>query len=330
MSTTRAAILRRAMSLVPTLAYATVDGTTALTMSGAGSATTVVDTANQLPGGYSTLTHKNWFMSRPAMLSGTAGQKAADKVRVISSYAPSTNTWTVGAPNYAITPASTEPYRITKNHPSIWEKALNEALQTECFFLRFNNFTPTSQTQRWYTLGVAPLDAVTDLDRGADIHTIQWHSLVDISGEEDWRDWYNGHRTWEATEVPPGTVIIDFGPSLKPDTTMQMRLVVTRPFAALTDETTTSLVDVEWAAFATLLCMGRQLADMQNPKNEWTMALNNLAVGKFVADRRRAELGRYSRRTVERTTSRAGGAGIGGRAGARGGGVRIGRHGQGL
>lgn len=329
MSTTRAAIFRRAMSLVPQLAFATVDGTTALTMSATGSATTVVDTANQLPVGYSTLTHKNWFMSRPAMLTGTAGQKAADKVRVVTAYAPTTNTWTVGAPNYAITPASTEPYRLTKNHPSIWEKALNEALLTECFFLRFNNFSPTSGTQRLYTLGSAPLDGVTDLDRAADIHNVQWHDETDATGEEDWRDWYNGRRTWEAYEAPAGTILIDLGPRQVFDTTMQVRLVVTRPFPTLTDETTASNVDVEWAAYATLLCMGRQLADLGNPENEWTKVLANLQVGKFVADRRRQELARYSRRTVERTTTVPGGAGIGGRAGA-GGGSAIGRHGRGL
>src|SRR3990167_7715865 len=266
MTTTRAAIFRRAMSLVPTLAFATLDGPTALTATGGTTANTLIDTANQLPAGYSTLTHKNWFLSRPAMLSGTAGQKAADKVRVVTAYAPSTNTWTPGPPPYAIAPESPEPYRLTKNHPSIWEKALNEALLTECFFLRYSLFSPTSATARWYTLGTAPLDAVTDLDRAADIHGIQYHDENDTAGEEDWRDWYNGHRTWEAIEAPAGTILIDFGPSILPDTTMQMRLVTTRPFAALIDETTTSTVDVEWAAFATLLFMGRQLADMANPR----------------------------------------------------------------
>lgn len=318
MSTTRAAILRRALSLVPTVAFATNDGVNALTVTG-GSASTVIDTANQLPAGFAVATHKNWELVRPAMLSGTAGQKAADKVRVVSSYAPSTNTWTVGAPTYAITPASTERYLVVKDPINIWETALNEALATECFLIRFNSWTPTSNTQRIYTLGTAPLNLITDLEREADIHNIQFHPLSDATDAEQWQDWYNGRdRLWRAFE-DAGVLYIDFGGATyggtRPGTTNVMRLVVTRPYPTLTDETTSSAVDAEWAAYATIMVMCRQLADMNDPRNEWTRIYHNLKPAEFVRKRRSAELGKYAFRTVDRTSQRVGGARVGGRGG---------------
>ena len=304
--TTRAAVLRRAMSLVPNLAYATKDGVNALT-STSGAATTIVDTANQMPTGFVAATHKNWFLCRPAAAA------AADKVRIVSTYTASSGTWTHGGPNYTNN-ATTERYLLTKDPLNLWESAFNEALQTECFLLRFNSWTPVSNTRRIYEIGAAPI-SVTDLDRVGDVHNIQYHGSTDATNEENWRDWYNGRdRIWEVFD-DASTLYVNFGVSTVPGTTTIMRLVVTQPYATLTDETTASNVDEEWAAYATLLVMCRYLADLKDPRNEWTKVYHNVRPLEFVRARRAAELGRYAFRTVERSSQRVGGVGVGGRAG---------------
>ena len=324
-TTTRAAILRRAMSLVPDVAFATLDGVNALTMSASGGALAVIDTANQMPVGYSTNTHQNWFMVRPALLSGTAAQKAADKVRIITAYTASTNTWTTAAPNYAITPAATEPYRICKHHPSVWERALNEALRTECFFVQYDEWSPVSNTRRIYDLESAPI-SVTAIDRMSDILAIEVHDENETANEEDWRPWANGQRTWRTYE-DDGTIYVDFGAAV-PGTTQQMRILSAQPYPALTDEITTSKVDEEWAAYATLLCMARALGDPDNPADVWTEMLRKHKPQEFCRDRRRQELGKYAFRVVEKSASRGGAVSVGGRAGRAG--THIGRHGRGL
>ena len=304
--TTRAAVLRRAFSLVPRLAYTTKDGVNALT-STSGAATTLIDTANQMPTGFVTATHKNWFLCRPAAAA------AADKVRIVSSYTASTSTWTHGGPNYTNSP-TTERYLLTKDPLNLWETALNEALQTELFQIRFDEFSPVSNTRRIYQVDGTPI-SVTDLDRVADVHNIQWHPETDATNEEQWQDWYNGRgRLWHVFE-DAGTLYIDFGSGRLPGTTDQLRLIVTQPYATLTDETTVSLVDEEWAAYATLLVMCRLLADLIDPRNEWTKVLKTMTPDIFCRDRRRAELAQYAYRTVERSSQRVGGVRVAGRAG---------------
>ncbi len=307
MAVTRTQIRRRAVALVPEKGFASADGVASLVAS-AGAVGTLTDTTNLPSTGASTALYANQWIHRPAAAN------ASDFYRLISStgYAAATQIITQQGPNWTVAPLASSDsgvYILTKDDPRLWNRAINEALRSECFVVQRDEWTPVSNTRRIYAIGSAPLDSVTGITRKTQIHAIQWHPSGDASNEELWRDWDDGRREWEPFD-DAGTLKIDFR-HVVPGTTQKMRLVSVLPLAALTDEATTVDVDEEWAAYATILVMARWLGEDDKVWRDYGKdALD------FVRDRRRAELEQYSYRTVGRESQFVGAVGVAGKGGS--------------
>ncbi len=303
--TTRKQIRRRAVHLAPKKGFATADGVASLTAT-AGTTLSISDTANLPPTGASTALYTNWRIHRPAAAN------AADVIRIVSQggYTASTRTLAHQGPVYTEDPlesTDTGEYELLADDPLLWNRAINEALRTECFFIQFDEWTPSSNTRRIYKISDTPI-SLSDILRVTDIHNIQWRASADASNEEFWRDWDDGAREWEVFE-DSGTLYIDFR-HVPPGTAQKMRIISTQPYAGLTTEVATSDVDEEWAANATLLVMSRWLGDNDS---DW----EEIGAGALqaVRDRRRQELGRYAYRTVGRESQFVGAVSVAGRGG---------------
>lgn len=319
-TTTRAAIRRKAVHLARTRGFATADGSSVLTAT-SGSSSTLLDTANLPPTGAATSLYDLQWLYRPA------ANNAADRERIIAAGTYTGSTRTLGSitPTYTEAPlAGTDngTYLILKDRPTLWNQAITEAFARECFFVRRSEFSPTSNTQLVYVLTAAPISLSDFTAPLTQIHGLEWHDENETAGEEQWKDFDNGIRTWEIIEDAGVFSLVLNAPF---DTTMQVRINATIPYPALTDETTTSTVDVTYAAWATLLVMARWLG---NDSDEWAM-IGQAAIQE-VRDRRRQALGRFAFRTVGRESQHGGAVSVGGRAGRGLLSGRIGRHGIGL
>lgn len=308
MSTTRPAILRRAVDAAVAQGspqgFATRDGSNALTASG-GESRALIDANYALPQGAATTLYRNWWLWRPAAAN------VSDQVRILSEYDGIGQRYLTAGDDYTVNPAAAERYLLLKDHPNIWLRALNTALREECFFVRLDEWTPTSRTQTIYSTAAAPI-SLSNLTRKSQVWDIEYHNANEASGEEKWKPWgWSGRREWDAFD-DGGVVKLDFG-RRPPVPEEEMRIISVNPYAVLTDEGTTSNVDEEWAAYATLVVMGRFLGNFSNPNDPW--AIIGRTAQRAARDRRRAILGKYAYRQVGRASSTVGAVGVSGRAG---------------
>lgn len=310
---TRAGIRRRAVLLCrgngkPARGFSTRDGSTALTSTG-GSTTTLIDTAGLPPGGFSTSTAKGWWIYLPT-------QAAADQKRLISSYAPSTRTFTHEGPDYSGTTvtnlASGIPYLILEDDPDDWDSAFNEALRTILFEAQYDTFTPTVDRKTAYTVSAAPI-SLSGIVRRSQILALDVRDAADPSGEERWLPWADGYRTWKAYD-DEGAVIIDFeDPDRAPSTDQTLRIKWAPNFAVSASEDGALDVDEYWAALATLTVMADWLGDPNNADDSWTV-IGRRAKEQYAAQRRLIH-GEDAYRRVTRTSQQTGVHGVRGRGG---------------
>lgn len=283
------------------LAFASPDGVTALTASG-GSTATLIDAGTAPPNGYSTETHKNWHIYRPA-------DAAADQVRLVSAYSGSLRQWTIPTGENWTAPTSSTGYLILRDHPHEWETGMALALTQKCFFVRYTEFDPTSETQTRYGLTSAPISIpAADISSVAQFVALEYRDENEVAGEEQWKTYWG---RWEVVE-DEGTFTLDtFGVHL--NTARTWRLVYTLPYSALSDEVTTSNVNPDYAAWATLLTMGERLGDRNNNDDRWEQIRRD-ASQKYDEYHRRA-LGKYVGRVVIQPQVRRPGVSVLGRRG---------------
>ena len=308
MTTTRAAVRRRAVVLARRRGRVTTDGVTELTSDVTTSLDEVPDTTPGagLPVPTSPSRFRNWFIYRPVAVN------AGDQIRAIAEYGAQARRYLINGERYTAA-CSAERYEILRDPPDDWNSAINEALKTLLWTPRLDEWTPTSNTQRIYTFGTAPLNGITDLARRTQVFELEFHPTADASGEENWQVWADGQHTYRTYE-DEGTLRVVFG-GLLPNTDNQFRWTILIPFAALTDETSTSTVDEEWAAWATLKIMAGWFADPDNPSDEWT-EIGEQAEENY-HDLRRAVLADLAYRTVGRHSQAGGSVSVGGRRGGR-------------
>lgn len=309
--TTRLEVRRVAVGMCPLRGLASIDDENDLIAS-AGGARELTDSGVLLPSGASTALFTNVFIHRPKAAN------AADVVRIVgaSGYSAPDYRITHQGPNYTENPlagADDGTYLLLKDHPFLWDRALNVALKNELFFRHDQTWTPTSDTQRLYTIGTAPLDTIAGITKQTQIHNVQVHGKDDVALELQWRNWYNGRREWDVWE-DNDVLLLEFPyPAGPPDTNDRMRLITTRPFSAVTSESTAINVDLQWAAAAVVMVMARWLADDVNEKDEWTQY--GVDATTIYTDYRRQLLGKLSHRTYGRSATRTGGVSVGGRGG---------------
>ena len=304
---TRAGIIRNAVNKVPKLGLSTDDGVNALTADSNSDVHGLFDVSVAPPLPASKSLYKDWYIYLPAAAAAT------DNVRIIGSFDPVSQGWRIAGTDYGTAPTNDAAgrYLVLKDHPLTWNRALNYALTDLLSFPRFDEFSPVSDTRRIYAIASAPI-SVTDLTRLSQIWDVEFHDETETANEEDWKSWADGQRTLRPFE-DEGTLYLDFGRGRAPGTSEQFRMISTVPYAALTDETTTSNAEEEWAALATLVTMADWLADPDNPSDPWTEAGKRFQ--PLYEDRRRAVLGKFAFRQVIRTQERHGGVRVAGRAG---------------
>ena len=295
-------IMRRAVQLARTRGISTADGVAGLTASG-GDAVSLVDAEGFFARGISVNLDRDTWLYIP-----TAA--AADQVRLVRATDPIGQAYRHAGPDYG-TPPTNERYLLLRDHPFRWNGALNEALRTMLFFPRLDEWTPTVTTQRIYTFGTTPLNAITDLTRKTQVFALHSHPTGDATNAGRWTDWGDGRRTWRVYD-DGGTLRIEFDGGL-PNTDRVMRFTNLIAHATVTADDTAMTVDEEWAALALLVVMGRQYGDLNNPDDEWTVILAERL--PEYEDRRRAILAEFSYGTTGRHTQRAGAVSVAGRGG---------------
>ena len=298
--TTRNQIRLKIFDLYPKLGTATQDGITALQATD-GAALTLVDRNNALPTGAAQNLFKNQFLNRPTAAS------PLDVRRIITTFDGAASEYTHAGPVWTNNPVVTDPYLICLHDPDHWTRAINSALLTRLFFIRRTDaWTPVSNTRRLYTdLTAAPI-SITDIDRAGRIVNVQRHNPTELTDEERWKDWADGNRKWEAFDEA-GVVQIKFDfPGRPPTAQEEIRFVLALPFTTLGDEDAADvLVDVEWAAHASVLEMARMWGHPTNPKDPLIEAA---ARARPAYDTIRAmELQRYSGPIVSNPARRVGG-----------------------
>ena len=312
MTTTRAAIRRRAVSLARinghSRGFASRDaGVTALTATG-GTTTTLIDTAGLPPAGAASTTAKGNWVYRPA-------QAAANQKRLVASYSGANRTITIETgTDWTVAPAASDPYLILKDDPDVWDSAMYEALRTLLTTVKYDEITFTSANDDLsrYTLSAAPF-TLARIVRDTQVMDIEVRDSGDASGEERWVPWANGSRTWQ-TYMDEQDVILDFGSArIAPSTSDRIRVKWTDQFTIPAAESTSIAVDEYWAALATLVVMADWLADPNNAEDDWNM-IGARARRQYVGQRR-GILGADAFRQVSRTAQTAAVGGVRGRGG---------------
>lgn len=303
MTINRASILRLAVSLARTdgrsRGHATRDGATALTAT-SGAARSLVDSGGLPPVGASSATGKGQWLYLYTMA-------AAYQRRLIQSYDASSWRMVHQGPDYDATTiaalvAATCPYMILKDDPDEWVIAINNALTTLLSQVKYDTFTPTGAAR--YTVGTGALAALTGITRPSQIAEVEVNVGSATAGDEDWQPWANGARTWNAY-TDEQTVILDFNDTLNaPSTGDAMRIKWTTQYAAATDWTTAIAVDERLAALATCVSMADNLADPNNPDDDWNVIGNR--VREQYEARRRLILGSDAFRQVSRAPQQTG------------------------
>lgn len=312
MVATRAQIRRRAVNIARTdgrsRGFASWNGTSQLVSTG-GTLTTLIDTLALPPVGAASSMAKNDWIFLPSVAT------AADRKRLIASYAAATKTFTHGGPSYDAATAAElvagEPYLVLKDDPDTWDAALNEAMRTLVSKVNYSSITLVAELPR-YVLSAAPF-LLTGVVRDSQVVDIEKASSGDTVGQENWQPWSDGFNSWR-TYPSDDDVILEFG-DRKPTTADRLRVKWTSQLAVFVDEVTTQDVDEYWAALATLVVMADWLADPNNADNDWN-AIGRRARTQYAAQRRLI-LGEDAWRQVTRGSQQTGIVGIGGRAGGR-------------
>ena len=300
--------------MCPTRGIATIDDENDLVAS-AGAVGSLTDLGVLPQGGASTALFTNAYVFRPK------ANNAEDVIRQVNAtgYAGTTQVITHEGPNWTEAPlAGTDDgtYLLLKDHPFLWDRALNVALKTLLFNRDEVEWTPTTSGQKQYTVGSAPLDSgLSAVVSASQIHNIQHHGKDEASNQFIWKDWFRrGRRQWRAYNEANSVLVEFIGPiNNAPGTDDRMRFVTTLPLAGVTAESTAINVEPQWAAAATVLIMARWLADRNNPDDEWLGYAKDAQT--IYNHRRRQALGELAEVSYGRSNTRAGGSSVGGRGG---------------
>ena len=208
----------------------------------AGAPLQLTDTTLLRVSGQSESLYGNYYLYRPAAAT------AADVVRRIAfgGYDPDNGKLTHSGPVWAIDPLESSDsgyYEVWKHNPVEVNRAMTRAFQTRLFSIQQDDITTNGQTR--YEVGASPfsLSSIESDDQILEIGQV-WGTDPNARV----RVWTKEGRTWWP-EPDNDTLYVRFDP---PPSGV-IRITWKKPYTALSDDTTTSTVDKEWAVWATAL-----------------------------------------------------------------------------
>jgi len=204
-----------------------------------GTTTTLVDTNALAVGGNSVSRFMSFYLYRPAAAN------TGDYFRRVTptGYAPTTGTLTQGTPVWTVAPkagADSGYYELWQWDPVQVNAAISRALTKRCFSLQRDLVTTNGQSR--YDLTAAPFSlAITNIqDQVAEI--VQFYGTDPNARVQPWQ---SAGKTWWP-ETDNGVLYACFDPP--PTGTLQVTWK--KPYAALSDDTTTTDCPVEYVAWA--------------------------------------------------------------------------------
>lgn len=238
-----------------------IDGLDGLATTGAVGA--VTDTANLRIGGQSVSRFASYYLYRPAAAN------AADNYRRVTAtgYAPSTGVLTHGGPDYTVAPLASSDsgdFELWPYDPRMVNRAISRALTKRCFSIQQDTFATNGQTR--YDVTASPIsltgittiqDQVLEISQFTGTDPNAYVSRWDKAGNSWWPELDNGTLYLRFSPAPSGT----------------LRFTWKTPYAALSDESTTTACPtdyVKWAAFVELFdALGRHAKRRGEPTQQY-------------------------------------------------------------
>ncbi len=253
----------------------------------AGAAGTLTDTTLLRVGGNSTSRYKLYWLHRPN------ANNAADVIRRVNvtGYAPTTGVLTHGGPDWTEAPlagADDGTYELWPWDPRWINRAYSRALTTRCFSLQRDDITTDGAAR--YQMNTSPFPT-SGISTTQD-QVLEFEQVIGTDPDATVVPWLKGGRTWWP-ESDNDVLFIRFAPA----PTGTIRMVWKLPYTDVTDETTTSTVDKEYAmwamAFELLIALRRQAnTDSESAANyaeleeyAWPRywARNHMFMGRFAS-----------------------------------------------
>ena len=254
----------------------------------AGAATTLTDTTLLAVGGNAASRYSNQYLYRPAAAN------AADYYRRVTAagYAPTTGVLTHGTPNYTQAPLAGAPadsgyYELWPYDPRIVNRAIARALTDRCFSIQQDSVTTNGQTRYDVTAAPFSLTSITTIQD----QVLEISQITGTDPNAAVSRWDRAGNTWWP-ELDNGTLYMRF----KPAPTGTIRLTWKAPYAALTDESTTTacpLDYVKWAAFFELFDALARDAKRRGEPTEQYDAMKADAFTRYWAENHK-HLGEYA------------------------------------
>ena len=181
----------------------------------------------------------NYFLYRPAAAT------ASDVVRrvTMTGYTSDDGILTHAGPAWTTDPLESSDsgyYELWKYDPVLVNRAITRAFQTRLFSIQQDDITTNGQTR--YEVGASPF-SLSSIE--SDDQILEVGQVWGTDPNARVRVWTKEGRTWWP-EPDNDTLYIRFDPP--PSGTI--RITWKKPYTALSDDTTTSTVDKEWAVWA--------------------------------------------------------------------------------
>lgn len=200
----------------------------------------LTDTTLLAVGGNASSRYGNWFLYRPAAAN------ASDVYRRVTAagYAPTTGVLTHGGGNWTVAPLASGDsgyYELHQFDPRDVNAAIVRALTKRCFTLERDTFTANGQSR--YDVTAAPI-SLTSITTVQD-QVLEFSRISGTDPNARISPWATAGRTWWP-EGDGATQYVRFDPP----PSGEIQVTWKKPYATLTDETTTTTCPVDYVAWA--------------------------------------------------------------------------------
>lgn len=243
-------------------------------------------------GGQAVSRYASHYLYRPAAAN------TADYYRRVNpdGYAPTTGVLTHGGPNWTEAPLAGAPadsgyYEVWPYDPRAVNRAFSRALVRDCFTIEREDIVTTGGTL--YDFSAAPFSAIALTSVQEQILGIG--TLVGTDPNSAVVNWLSAGRTWWP-ENDGSAVKIRF--STPPSGTL--RVTWKKPYADVTDDTTTVTIDQTWLMWSMLFELGKSLNHNAKRRSESGSAYESLEMyaGQQMLVRRKAYMDMFGGQVI--------------------------------